>query len=149
MPGCARLCLFALLGLIAAVLPVPAGTAADAAARWGLLGSWKIDCSAPASVTNGELRFVVRNGALFHDRDFGQAKDSNRVVAANVRPDGAIDLVVEFATYRQRREFVFSKGDDDRARTTSNRDVKTNQFSVAEGKFTQDGKDTPWQTHCP
>ena len=149
MSGCARLCLFAVLGLLAAVRPVPAGTAADAAARWGLLGSWKIDCSAPASVTNGELRFVLRNGALFHDRDFGRAKDSNRVISASVQPDGAIELVVEFAPYHQTREFVFSKGDDDRARTTSNRDVKTNEFTVADGKFTHDGKDTPWQTHCP
>lgn len=149
MPGCARLCLFAVLGLLAAVLPVPAGTAADAAVRWGLLGSWKIDCDAPASVTNGELRFVVRKGTLFHDRDFGGVKDSNRVVSASVRPDGAIDLVVEFAAYHQRREFVFSKGGDDRARTTSNRDVKTNEFTVVDGRFTRDGKDTPWQTHCP
>ncbi len=148
MAACVRLLCFAVLGLLAAVPASRAETAAGAAARWGLLGAWKIDCSAPASVTNGELSYVVRDDTLFHDRDFGDTKDSNRVLSAAIRPDGAIDLVVEFAAFRQTREFVFSRDGKGRARTISNRDVETNEYTIVDGKFTQNGKRTPWQTHC-
>jgi hypothetical protein len=148
MPGCARLSAFALLGLLAAVPAARAGSAADEAARWGLLGSWKLDCDAPPSVEDGELRYLVKQGTLFHERELGSGKDVNRVVSAKTRSDGALDLVVEFAPYRRRREYVIEKGDDGRVRTISNRDVTTNQFSVKNGKFTRNGHNTQWQTHC-
>ncbi len=143
-----RLLLFVLLGILSAVTALRGETAADAAARWGLLGAWKIDCNAPASVTNGELSYVERDGALYHARDFGETKDINRVISAAIRPDGTIDLEVEFPALHQRRAFVFAKDGKGRVRTMSNRDVGTNEYTIIDGKFARNGKDTPWQTHC-
>lgn len=147
MRGCARFVAFAVLGLLVVVVS-RAETAADAAARWGLIGSWKVDCHAPTSVTNGELSYLVKEGALVHERDFGEARDSNRVLSATIRPDATIDLVVEFPAYHQTREFVFAKDGAGRARTISNRDAETNEVTIAHGKFVRNGRRTPWQTRC-
>lgn len=139
---------FALLGGLAVASSALAKTPADSARNWGLLGSWKIDCAAPASRDNGDLAYVVRDGALFHERDFGDYQDINRVLSAKVIRGGAIDLVVDFGGLHQAREFVFSKGRGGRARTISNRDVDSGEYSIINGKFMGTGRKMPWLTHC-
>lgn len=85
---------------------------------------------------------------LFHDREFGDTRDSNAITSAKTKADGTFEVVVNFAGLSQTRQFSFMKASDGRIRAMSNRDVKTNEYSVVDGKFTSNGKPTPWQAHC-
>jgi hypothetical protein len=136
----AALCLFA-PGALAA------DTAAQAAKKWGLLGTWKIDCAAPASVANSEFTYTIQDGRLFHDRNFGDHQDSNAITKATIRRDGAIVLIVQLASIHQVREYAFIKGNDGRLRAVSNKDAKTGEHTIRDGKFA-DGRETSWQTLC-
>jgi hypothetical protein len=146
----ARIRLLALLvfGVLAMFGTAFAQTVAETASKWGLLGSWKLDCSQATSRSNGDLRYVVRGGKLFHDREFGDARDSSAVMSATTKADGTIEIVVNFASFSQTRQFSFIKGSDGRIRALSNRNVDTNEYSIEGGKFTANGNDTPWQSRC-
>ena len=141
-----------LLGLVLlAVLATSearAETVAQTASRWGLLGTWRLDCSKPASRSDGALQYVVRAGKLFHDREFGDSRDSSAVILATTKADGSLEIVVSFASLSQTRQFSFMKGRDGRIRTFSNRNVDTDEYSIKDAKFTGNGNPTPWQTRC-
>lgn len=121
---------------------------AEAASSWGLIGTWRLDCSKPVSRSNADLKYVVKGGELFHDREFGDTSDSNPVTSARAKSDGTIEIVVDFAGLSQTRRFSFMKAGDGRIRAMSNRNDKTNEPSVVDGKFTSNGQPTPWQTRC-
>ena len=123
-------------------------TVAETASRWGLVGSWRLDCSQPVSRSDGELKYVVRGGKLYHDRDFGNARDSSPVMSATRKADGSLELLVKFESLNQTRQFAFIKGSDGRIRATSNRNVDTNEYSIKDGKFTANGNSPPWQSRC-
>jgi hypothetical protein len=148
MSTCVRLFSLALLTVLAASEPLHAQTAAETARTWGLLGTWRLDCNKPASRADGELQYVVREGKLFHDREFGDARDSSTVTSLVAKADGSIDVVVNFTSIGQTREFSLIKGKDGRIRATSNRNVDTNEYSIRDGKFSFNGASTPWQTRC-
>jgi hypothetical protein len=135
-----------------AVLAMPeaslAQTVADTASKWGLLGTWRLNCGVPASRSDGELKYVVRGGKLYHDREFGDARDSSQVTSATRKPDGSLELVVKFDSLSQTRQFSFMKGSDGRIRAISNRNVDTNEYTIKDGKFTSNGNSPPWQTRC-
>jgi hypothetical protein len=138
----------ALVALLAASGAVSAQTNADTARNWGLLGTWRLDCSKPLSTSNPDLKYVVRDGKVHHDREFGNARDSSLVASLKAKPDGTLEVIVNFTSLTQVREFTFIKGAENRIRATSNRDVNSNTYSVRNGKFTANGNDTPWQTRC-
>ena len=148
MHVCARLCVLVTLAMFAAPGATPAETTVQAASKWGLLGIWRLDCSKPMGRNNPDLAYVVRGGKLFHDRDFGDTRDSNAVVLATTKADGTFEIVVNFASMSQTRQFSFFKADSRRIRAMSNRNVDTNEYSVRDGKFTANGNATPWQTRC-
>src|SRR6187431_204849 len=72
------LCRLALV-LVALAAPVHAAQAqsiAETLSRWGLLGTWALDCSKPASSSNGNLSYATRRaGQVSHERDFGDRQD--------------------------------------------------------------------------
>ena len=146
----ARIRLLALfvLAVLASTEAALAETVAQTASRWGLLGTWRLDCSKPASRSDGALQYVVRGGKLFHDREFGDARDSSSVVLATTKADGSIEIVVAFVSLSQTRQFSFTKGVDGRIRAISNRNVDTDEYSIRSGKFTANGNTPPWQTRC-
>jgi hypothetical protein len=127
-----------------------AQTVAETASKWGLLGTWRLDCTKPASRSDGALQYVVRGGKLFHDREFGDARDSSSVILATTKADGSLEIVVSFVSFSppQTRQFAFTKGSDGRIRAISNRNVDTNEYSIRDGKFTANGNTPPWQTRC-
>ena len=136
-----------LLAVLAISEAACAETVAQTASRWGLLGTWRLDCSKPASRSDGALQYVVRGGKLFHDREFGDSRDSNAVILATAKADGSLEIVVNFAALSQTRQFSFMRGSDGRIRTFSNRNVDTDEYSIKDAKFSN-GTPTPWQTHC-
>ncbi len=144
----ARLLVVGLFAVLAGVQPVFAQTVAQTASSWGLIGTWRLDCSRSLSRDNPDLSYTVRGGKLFHDRDFGDAKDSSPVNTATRKADGSLELVVSFGSLSQTRQFSFIRGSDGRIRAVSNRNVDTDEYSIRDGKFTSNGKSTPWQTRC-
>ena len=142
-----RVLAFVLMGVLAGSAAC-AETVAETAARWGLIGVWRLDCSVPLSTSAPRLMFVVKNGQLFHDRDFGDRQDSSQVQSVTIKPDGSLDLVVRFTVLSQTRQFAFIKGGPDRKRAWYNRNVDTDEYTVVDGKFTANGNPTPWQFHC-
>ena len=146
----ARVSLFglALLAVVATSEASLAQTVAATVSKWGLIGTWRLDCSKPASRSDGDLKYEVRGGRVFHDREFGDGRDSNAVVSAARKADGSLQIAVHFASFSQTRQFSLIKGSDGRIRATSNRNVDTNEYSIKDGKFTANGNPTPWQTRC-
>jgi len=143
-----RLFALALLAALATSDASVAQTNAQIAADWGLLGTWKNDCGAPNSPRDGELRYVVRSGKLFHDREFGDRRDSSEVILATITPDGAIELVVNFVSLKQIRQYRFVKETDGHIHAIFNRDVNTDQYTVKDGKLTANGNDVVSQVQC-
>jgi hypothetical protein len=143
-----RVLAFALLSLLTTRGAAFAQTPAETAAEWGLLGTWRLDCSQPASPTDPDLTYVARNGALFHDRNFGSTKDSNPVLSATTTASGGIEILVKFDPPGRTRQWTSIKRADGRLRTVSNRNVDTDEYSIRDGKFVANGQDAPWQTHC-
>jgi hypothetical protein len=144
----ARITTLALLGVLATAQAAHAQTVVESARKWGLLGTWRLDCAKPRSGSNPDLIYVVRGGKLFHDREFGDRRDSSAVMLATIKRDNSIEITVNFVSLKQTRQFSFTKGADGRIRALTNRNVDTNEYTVTGGKFTANGGPTPWQTRC-
>jgi hypothetical protein len=125
-----------------------AATPADVARKWGLLGLWRLDCAAKPTVSDPDLRFVVRSGTLYYDRAWGSGHDSSVITSATLTPNGGIDVVVRFQSLSQTREWIDVKEDDGRIRAIMNRNVDTNEYSIRDGKFVSNGNTPPPTTHC-
>ena len=98
-----------------------AQSVADTATRWGLIGTWALDCSMPASGSNGYLTYAVRGaGKVAHEREFGDRRDTNDVQQARTGIDGTLDLVVHFPVLNQTRKFTMMMGSDRRIRALAN-----------------------------
>ncbi len=143
-----RLLVLALVSVLTVANIASAETIVSTATRWGLLGTWRNDCSAPASRNDYVLAFVVRGGKLFHDRNWGDGSDSSPVLSASVTKNGELDVLVKLDSIKQTREWIYLKGNDGRIRSISNRNVDTDEYSVRDGKLTANGNATPWQAHC-
>ena len=141
------LCL-TLVGLVAAPVAAVAQSNVEVARSWGLLGTWRLDCAKPKSRANPDLKYVMHDGKLFHDRDFGDDADSQPIIVATRRPDDALELVVQFGGFHQTRQFIFVHGRSDSLRAIYNRDVDSGELSIRDGKFTGSGEPTPWQYRC-
>jgi hypothetical protein len=129
--------------------PAAADIIADAARNWGLIGTWATDCSQPPSVANGYLEYLVRSNQLWHDREFGDRRDSNKALAARIAADRTLEVRFHFPKLNppQTREISFVKGTDGRLRTMFNRDMK-GEYTVKNGTFVSNNAPTPWQSRC-
>jgi len=143
-----RCACLAFLAVLAACEISLAQTNAETASQWGLLGTWKLDCSKPASRSDGDLQYVVEGGKLVHKREFGDVRDSSSVMSAIAKPDGSLELVVNFVSLTQTRQYAFMKGGDGRIQTTFNRNIDTDEFTIKDRKFTANDNPTPWLTRC-
>jgi len=134
------------------ILVSPTSTVADgstrAAKKWGLIGSWKLDCSKPTSDKNAALRYSIRKGKLVHNRNFGDRQDTNPVRSAIINADGTIELTVYFPKVKMNRQFVLRNDGGKRIRAISNRIANSSDYSIVDGKFAYNGKETPWQYRC-
>jgi len=136
------------LGLIAVAHPAAAQSIADTASRWGLIGTWALDCSQPASGSNGYLVYIARGAKVSHERNFGDRRDVNDVREAKAAADGGLELVVHFPGLQQTRRFILIKGPDGRIRATSNSKADGTEPTILDGRFTANGNPTPWQVRC-
>jgi hypothetical protein len=141
------------LGLIfVANLAFPAFAAdpiAETVRQFGLLGPWSINCSLPADHANGTILIyeVGSDGGVLFRRDFGDVKDENQVMAADVSPDGLLNLEVYFPVIKQKREYGLMMLEDGTLRAIYNRSEK-GEYSIKDGKFVTTKKPTPAQHKC-
>jgi hypothetical protein len=126
-----------------------AETVAETVSNWGLIGAWSLDCALPKDRGKGTLLIyeTTSDGGVIHVRDFGDAREENKVLSANVSRDGMLNLRVLFPAIKQAREVGFIKLSDDSVRAMYNRDEK-NHYSIKGGKFTLDGRPTAVQHKC-
>jgi hypothetical protein len=124
-------------------------TVADSAKKWGLLGTWSVDCSKPASGSNSYLTYTAREGRVYHEREFGDRRDANAVLLAKITNDNSIELLIRFEGLSQTRQFVMMKGSDGRIRAKWNRNVDTGEYSIKDGKLVGSGAESVWQKRCP
>lgn len=142
-------CVIAAL-LVASHAPaVSAQTVASTIERWGLLGTWAIDCTRPPSQGNDHLSYVKRGqGRVQHGRDFGNRRDSQEVLAATVTPDGLVEVVADFGTDVGVRRWSMLKAPDGRIRAMASAKVDGTGVTIRDGRFAHSGKDTQWLSRC-
>jgi hypothetical protein len=138
-----------LVALAAPIHVAEAQSIAERLSRWGLIGTWALDCSKPASDRNGYLSYAIRRaGQVSHERDFGDRQDVNEVQQARTGLGGAIELVVHFPGLAQTRKYTMLMGVDGRIRAMANSKTDGTEPTIKDGKFTAGGGDTPWQVRC-
>ena len=123
-----------------------AETAAEAATRWRLPGTWKLDCAKPTSRANVAFTFAVREGKLYLDRDLGDAQDSNLIPDATITLDGDLETTTAFGAATPRTVVQRKKGED-RFTVWSNRATFVDDYSIKDGRLTN-GADAPVLTRC-
>lgn len=138
-------------GLLWATLTAAAGaeTLSATVIRWGLLGSWAINCSLRPDHDKGAvLTYEIKpDGRVMYRRNFGDAKDENEVVAASSDADGMLNIMVFFPSLHQTREFGLRLQKDGSLRAIYNRDQR-GDYSIRDGKFVRTGVPTPAQRRC-
>ena len=141
----------AVLILAFAALPevASAQSVADTVSRWGLLGTWSVDCNQPVSSSNGYLTYIIRSpGKVSHERDFGDRQDVNEVQQARTGVGGALELVVHFPKLNQTRVYTLIMGPDGRTRAMSNSKTDGTDQTIKGGVFTFNNNSSPWQMRC-
>jgi hypothetical protein len=124
---------------------------AETLARWGLIGTWSTDCNRPPTRTNYRVSYVARaGGRVFHERDFGNRRDSREIRAATVGPGGWIEVVADFGALGGMRKWTMMKGVDGRIRTVANSKLDGTDATIRGGRFVVGGDaETVWQMRCP
>jgi hypothetical protein len=144
----ARLTL-AILFSLTLTLEVSAETVAQTARKWGLIGSWSLDCSLPVDSNKGTvLAYVIASdGRVLHRRNFGDRTDEGEVITTEVSRDGMLKLRVFFPSLKQTREYGLVMQPDGTIRAMYNRNQK-GEYTIRDGKFTASGNPTPPQHKC-
>ena len=137
------------LALCLSASQASAETIAQTVTKWGLIGAWSLDCALPKDRDRGArlIYETTAHGGVTHVRDFGDAKEKNKVISAKVSKDGMLNLRVLFPAMKQIREMGFIKLGDDSIRAMYNRDDK-NHYIIKDGEFVADGRPTQVQHKC-
>jgi hypothetical protein len=129
-----------------------AETVAATMTKWGMIGSWSVDCKAAAgNGTAAKLRYVAKpDGSVFHYRNFGDDSSSDKVKAARITPEDWLELKVffrEIAVGEQDRTFALKRIQTGVIQAMYNYNAK-GAYSVKDGKFTSNGQEAPLQRRC-
>jgi hypothetical protein len=126
-----------------------AETLAATVERWGLLGSWSVDCALPPDRDKGMvLTYEIKpDGRVMYRRNFGEAKDDSEVVSATVNAEGLLNLMVFFPSLHQTREFGLLLSKDGGLRAIYNRSER-GEYTIRDGKYVKTGAPTPPQQRC-
>src|SRR5262249_26118231 len=109
-----------LAGMLALPSVACAENQAETTSRWGLIGTWALDCSKPASENSPYLTYVIRRaGKVTYERDFGDRQDVSAVEEVNATANGELEVVVNFPSLKQTRRITWIMGRDGRARAVS------------------------------
>lgn len=129
-------------------MPALADSAADTATRWGLIGTWSLDCTQPAARTNNYLSFAVNGANVVHNRNFGDAQDSNNVVSLKVTGD-LLEMEIFYPSLNppQSRFIGVVKNGPNKMISQYNHDQSGN-FTIKDFKLVSNGQPAPYLTKC-
>jgi hypothetical protein len=116
--------------------------------RWGLLGSWSVDCMLPPDRDKGTVLTyeIAKDGRVLYRRDFGDASDESEVVAATINAEGLLNLMVYFPSLHQTREYGLLLRDGG-MRAIYNRSER-GAYTIRDGRYVKTGAPTPAQHRC-
>lgn len=139
---------------VALALARTAGAETDSPAKvladWGMLGTWAVNCAAPASRINGYSTYAAQgtsDAALVRDFGTDNPGDRSRIVSARIVGDGMIEITIDLTSINQVRANVFAKLGADRIRAMENR-ASDGSYTVRDGKFVHNGQPTLVQHRC-
>jgi hypothetical protein len=151
MPVSARMLACIVAGLVATshAPAARAQTAADIMERWGLLGTWAVDCKRPPAINNTYLSYVKSGGGkVLHERNFGNRRDSREVLSATVSPEGRIEVTADFGRGGGMRRWSLARVPDGRIRTMASSRVDGTGATIRDGRFVSGGRSSPWMRRC-
>jgi hypothetical protein len=90
---------------------------------------------------------IASNGKLVHRRNFGDTTDESQVLSAEVSDNGMLNLRVLFPGLKQPRECGLMMQSGGTLRAIYNRNQKE-EYTIRDGKFTDNGNPTPAQHKC-
>lgn len=126
-----------------------AETLAATVERWGLLGSWSVDCTLPPDRHEGTVLTykISKDGRVIYRRNFGDARDENEVVSATVDAEGLLNVMVFFPSLHQTREFGLMLSNEGNLHAIYNRSER-GEYTIRDGKYVKTGAPTPAQQRC-
>jgi hypothetical protein len=123
-------------------------TVVQAATRWGLEGVWKIDCSTGDSKEDVALRYVVRSGNLYLERDAGHVRESSFVSYAELGADGMLELTILFSPPAGPRTLLLKRENANQLLVWSSRRTGTDEYVIKDGAIVSSGRPPPLLTQC-
>jgi len=126
-----------------------AGTVAETATKWGLIGRWSLDCKLPLDHDRGAVLSyeVGDSGRVMLHRDFGDGEDEAEVTAADISDDNLLNLRIYFPQLKLTRELGLKLEADGTIRAMYNRS-RNGAYTIKDGKIMANGKPTPPQHRC-
>ncbi|MEP7030006.1 MAG: hypothetical protein ABI830_03645 [Pseudolabrys sp.] len=125
-----------------------AETAAGAITRWGLLGTWMVQCGPPLSPAD-QLSYAIRQGKPVHNRNLRDGgEETFNITRAAVAPDQTLELQINYGSKIGVRDLGFIRGPDKRIRVKYNR-KSDGTYVIFDGKFVANGALSVWQARCP
>jgi hypothetical protein len=127
-----------------------AQNALEAATKWGLLGTWAIDCKAKPEPQNAFYTYMRQNKALVLKRDLGRDHklDTSEIVSGVLTADGGIELAIYFRQVTPpavRTQRLLKE--DGGYRVLFNRD-QHDAYSSRDSKFTANGAPAKVNQRC-
>jgi len=124
----------------------PPEPAAQTITRWGLIGAWAADCSAPLDEDHSRQTYKIDpNGRIIHEYNFGSHTQQREIVSAAISEIGSLNVKEVFQSVQ--REYGYMKQTDSSLRIIYNRNEK-NEYTVKEGIILGSGKPTVPQSRC-
>lgn len=116
-----------------------AGQAADAARKWGLIGTWAMDCSVPPDKASPRIIYGIGSGdRVLLRRDYGNRSDEQEVGSVEIAADGNLLMRTSFPSLKQIRESAIAMAPDGSIRAVYNRNEKE-EYTVRDGVYVANG----------
>jgi hypothetical protein len=143
-------CAATLLVAAANATAARAQTIAETLDKWGLLGTWAVECSQPPGKNNTHTSYVATSGgSVLRKRLMGSRPDSHQIKSAVVRPDGMIDVVTDYTDLGWGiHKTTLMKGPDGRVKAFASGKADGTEYTIKSGKFVRTGAPAPWQSKC-
>jgi hypothetical protein len=116
-----------------------ASEAADAARKWGLIGTWAVDCSVPPDKASPLIICAIGSGdRVLLRRDYGNRIDEQEVGSVEIAADGNLLMRTSFPSLKQIRESAIAMAPDGSIRAIYNRNEK-DEYTVRDGIYVANG----------
>lgn len=138
----------ALIAVFALPQAVVADETADALRKWGLLGTWALDCGSSASLQHVHLTYAIKQGQAVYEREYGSGQDVNQILNAAIAADGSLELRMRLPKQAQTRDMAFTKSPDGGKYRTLFSRQRDGEYTVKDGIIIATKAPTKWLTRC-